>query len=211
MNLGWQKNVTWVSRLQCTQAAVESQLQVLAKEHPKDKVALVSFNNDVTVIGDGLQPSAVVAGDKLVNEKELKLVGSEFKVSAAVKEAEGSLSKKLWELEENGQTALGPGLMVSIAMAGQKPGSKVILCTDGLANIGCGRLDSVETEEELEVAQQFYSSAAKFAKELGVAISVVTIEGTHCSMELIGMLAHETGGQVFSFSPFVWIDWVFTF
>ena len=197
MNLGWKQNVTWVSRLQCTQAAVESQLQTLAKEHPKDKVALVAFNNDVTVIGDGLQPPIIVAGDKLNDEKELKLVGSEFKVSAAVKEAEGSLSKKLWELEENGQTALGPGLMVSIAMAGQKPGSKVILCTDGLANIGCGRLDSVETEEELEVAQQFYSSAAKFAKELGVAISVVTIEGTHCSMELIGMLAHETGGQVF--------------
>ena len=35
-----------------------------------------------------------------------------------------------------GATALGPALLVAVSMASQKAGSKVIICTDGLANVG---------------------------------------------------------------------------
>jgi hypothetical protein len=45
-------------------------------------------------------------------------------------------------LEETGSTALGPALVTSIGLAGEgAPGSTVIVCTDGLANIGLGALD----------------------------------------------------------------------
>lgn len=44
-------------------------------------------------------------------------------------------------LEEGGATALGPTLVVAVAMASRHPGSKVILCTDGMANVGMGKLD----------------------------------------------------------------------
>ena len=44
-------------------------------------------------------------------------------------------------MEESGQTALGPAVLVSVVIASQKPGSKVVICTDGLANIGLGSLD----------------------------------------------------------------------
>lgn len=44
-------------------------------------------------------------------------------------------------MQAKGQTALGPGLLASLTLAAQgKPGSMVILCTDGLANIGLGQL-----------------------------------------------------------------------
>ena len=46
-----------------------------------------------------------------------------------------------FSLEESGQTALGPALLVSIVIGSQCPGSKVILCTDGLANVGVGAVD----------------------------------------------------------------------
>ena len=68
-----------------------------------------------------------------------------------------------FSLEEKGQTALGPALLLSVLLAGQVPGSKVhhracvdtykiqivmcvhrkqvIICTDGLANRGVGSLD----------------------------------------------------------------------
>lgn len=46
-------------------------------------------------------------------------------------------------LSEGGATALGPALYTSILLAGQGGnGSKVILCTDGLANIGLGNLEA---------------------------------------------------------------------
>lgn len=52
-------------------------------------------------------------------------------------------------MEENGPTALGPALVSSVMLASKgKAGSKVILCTDGLANVGLGKLDELETDEE---------------------------------------------------------------
>ncbi len=51
-------------------------------------------------------------------------------------------------MEETGPTALGPALTASIAIASQgKPGSQVVLCTDGLANVGLGAFDEIKTED----------------------------------------------------------------
>lgn len=41
------RNVTYVSRLQALQAAVDHQLQEMAKNHMKRGVALVTFNSEV--------------------------------------------------------------------------------------------------------------------------------------------------------------------
>ena len=47
-------------------------------------------------------------------------------------------------LEETGPTALGPALATAISMAGEgAPGSSVVLCTDGLANIGLGGFEDI--------------------------------------------------------------------
>ena len=46
-----------------------------------------------------------------------------------------------------------------------------------------------------------FSFLLSYAKDLGVEISVVTMEGTHCSMENIGMLADKTGGNVDIVNP----------
>jgi len=63
---GQRQDSTWVSRLQCVQAAVEAQLIALAVSEPETKVGLVTFSSDVTIIGDGIQEPVHVAGDKLV-------------------------------------------------------------------------------------------------------------------------------------------------
>lgn len=67
-------------------------------------------------------------------------------------------------LEEGGATALGPALIIAVNMAAQHPGSKVILCTDGKANIGLGKL---EDGSEEEAALEFYTKTATGALEKG--------------------------------------------
>ena len=69
-------------------------------------------------------------------------------------------------LTEGGQTALGPALMLSVAMAAQKVGSKVIVCTDGLANVGLGRLD-VEDDEHYDKASVFYEYVGHYGRDSG--------------------------------------------
>lgn len=50
-------------------------------------------------------------------------------------------------LEETGPTALGPAIVTSVAMAAEgAPGSQVVICTDGLANIGLGAFDEAKSE-----------------------------------------------------------------
>jgi len=66
------RNTTWVSRLQSMQAAVDDQLNELAKDKPKCKVGLVTFSNEVTIVGDGTSQSEFIAGDKLKDMEQLK-------------------------------------------------------------------------------------------------------------------------------------------
>jgi len=60
-------------------------------------------------------------------------------------------------IEETGPTALGPAVLTSIAMAAQgKPGSTVVICTDGLANVGLGAFDEAKTNKQLAEVEVFY-------------------------------------------------------
>jgi hypothetical protein len=58
---------TYVSRLQCVQSAIDSQLGEMKKNYPDRKIGLVTFNNEVTIIGDGIKEPVIVTGDKLHN------------------------------------------------------------------------------------------------------------------------------------------------
>jgi len=67
------------------------------------------------------------------------------------------LKSKLDAIEETGPTALGPGILTSVSLAAQgSPGSSVVICTDGLANIGLGAFDECVTEADTTAAEQFY-------------------------------------------------------
>jgi hypothetical protein len=43
-------------------AAVDVHLERLQKQHPSKRVVLITFNNEVTVYGDGTHPPVVIAG-----------------------------------------------------------------------------------------------------------------------------------------------------
>ncbi|XP_061176776.1 circularly permutated Ras protein 1-like [Saccostrea echinata] len=188
------RNVTYVSRLQAVQAAVDHQLEEMLKQHPNRRVALITFNNEVTIVGDGSETPVTVAGDKLTKPDDLKEKGSEIKMPGAIKGSRGTLGDKLFGLEEGGATALGPALLIATTMAGQHPGSKVIICTDGKANVGLGRLDV--DGEEMDNEAQFYEGIGQEAADKGVAVSVISIKGTDCKMVHLGKIADMTGGQV---------------
>ncbi|XP_059169853.1 circularly permutated Ras protein 1-like [Physella acuta] len=187
------QSVTYISRLQAMQAAVDHQLGEMAKNHPNRRVALITFNNEVKIVGDGSQSEIIVAGDKLKNEEQLKQIGLEAALPQAIKGSRIRLGEKVYNLEEGGATALGPALLVAVNMASHHPGSKVILCTDGKANIGLGKLEDVSDDQ---ASLDFYSKAAESAHTAGVTVSVITIEGTDCKLVHLGMLADKTGGQV---------------
>ena len=65
------RNTTYVSRMQCVQAAIDQQITEMQAAAPKRKLGIVTFNNEVTVIGDGSQAPRTIAGDKLYDYDQL--------------------------------------------------------------------------------------------------------------------------------------------
>lgn len=88
----------------------------MAKETPSCHAGLVTFNAEVTLIGDGSGDSRIVAGDRLSNDEALREVGRAYPLSSPVSEARSRLSDRLFALEEGGPTALGPAVVAGLSM-----------------------------------------------------------------------------------------------
>jgi len=107
----------------------------------------------------------------------------------AVCSAADGLQTTVSALRPSGNTALGPALAVAVGLASRQAGSRIVLCTDGMANNGVG---AIQRDESCP----FYGDIARRAAEEGTCISIITMEGEDCSMENLGVCADLTGGQV---------------
>jgi len=162
-------------------SAIESQLTELKKVDPLKKVGFVTFNNEVTVIGDSKNETVSIVGDKLYNKEAVINSLENFKLIDPIALSFDNLITNLNKTEAKGQTALGPALVSALDVAAKgSPGSSIILCTDGLSNIGIGQLA---------------------AKAKNVTVSIVTIKGEGCKMEAIGKLAEITNGNIKVVNP----------
>lgn len=200
------RRTTYVSRLQAVQAAIDKQLTQLQKDQPNAKVALVAFASDVVILGDGTQDQLVVTGDKLSNRERLEKVGREYGLGQPISQSHEKLTKKVWELDPKGQTALGPAMVIAVALAAQKGGSKVLICTDGLANVGLGSLEEAskgaQTNNDKDVEEEdLYADIGRVAAEAGVIVNVISITDSQCSLENLGTVADLTGGTVQRIDP----------
>jgi len=81
------------------------------------------------------------------------------------------------------------------------PGSTVVICTDGLANIGLGAFDEVATEADMLQVDAFYETVGQIAQTAGVTIQIVSIEGDECNIDSLSTLAELTGGTVERVNP----------
>ncbi|KAL9646474.1 hypothetical protein ABK040_006470 [Willaertia magna] len=181
---------SYVSRMECLQMAIDLQLEEICKQHPNQRVVLVTFSSDVNIIGDGrAQTRASVPKQLLYNFEALIKLGQAYNTKNIKKIflTRESLSNCIYDQEENGQTALGPALAVCIGIASQSSKSKIILATDGLSNIGCG-------SDEGKLNNDFYNKVSNVANEYGVNINVFGIEDSNCNMNDLGRISEATGG-----------------
>lgn len=188
----------YVSRLDAVRKAVERQLERMAAEYPEYRVALVVFNDNVTVVGDGGSPAKVYQGDVLHDYDHLYHLGEQagLLIKKKVSATKRDLVDKLGQVFSAGQTALGPALMISLGMAATQPGSQVVICTDGLSNVGIGCMPPNPSKFEHDFNVGFFKRAAEHAASMGTIVSVISIKGEECNLNLLGILADTTGGSV---------------
>jgi len=202
------KNVTYVSRLQCLQSAIEKNLESMKKLTPNVKVGFVQFSNEIIGIGDGTKTPVKINGNNLNDYEYIKKTGEDYQniISKPIKDSSDFLLKHLYSIEESGQTSLGPAILFSINLLQNAKGSKIIICTDGLANIGLGCLDSIKNQEEHQKIKEFYYDLGCVAKQKGIIVSLITFEGEESKIQILSALVEQTGGTIARVKPSEMLD-----
>ncbi|KAM9299410.1 circularly permutated Ras protein 1-like [Gastrophryne carolinensis] len=184
------------SRTEAVKTGLCETLHFLHNHNPRKRVALITFSDQVKIYGDGTTQPQVLQDCELLDTDYLKSQGENQPVPHKLEETLHVLETQIECLQENGATALGPAALVSIAMASKRPGSKVIICTDGRANTDVGNLENITEELAYQSSRLYYSSLGDLALQHSVVVSVITIEGTDCRLPELGQLADKTGGKV---------------
>eukprot|EP01028_Stygiella_incarcerata_P007948 TRINITY_DN331_c2_g4_i1.p1 TRINITY_DN331_c2_g4~~TRINITY_DN331_c2_g4_i1.p1 ORF type:complete len:945 (+),score=307.05 TRINITY_DN331_c2_g4_i1:57-2891(+) len=191
---GEPRGMTYVSRLESAKAAVCKQIEEIGEESPSTRIVIITFSNDVCVWGDGVMEKQIFHGEQIYTTEKIRNAGEEFKIDEfrPVNESGKYLTNVVENLRSTGATALGPAMVLALAIAGQCEGSKVVLFTDGAANIGPGTIGGLEKDG----AGVFYENVGESAKEKGVPISVIAIKGSDCAMHLLRKTVSISGGTM---------------
>ncbi|XP_026209156.1 circularly permutated Ras protein 1 [Anabas testudineus] len=187
---------THISRLEGIQDALQKVLSSMLQQSPRRRVALVTFSDEVVIYGDGTRTPLTLRDWALVDYDHIWQQGASYSIPHCIAETYQQLLQRVKDLRDHGATCLGPAALASVALASRYPGSKVILCTDGRANIGLGEMDESPSLPSSPLTPYFYRQLALQAVGSGVIISVMTFEGTDCRLADVGRLADSTGGRV---------------
>jgi len=198
---GENRNVEYISRLECMQTAVVTQMDRILVEHPNRRVLLITFNNEVKIFTNGNNSEPIVInGDRLSDENALRDCLKSFAWDSVppVSESYESIRNQVQSLEEEGATALGPALAAAVEMCGKQKGrSEITICTDGMPNVGVGALDGAYGGS----GRAFYSRMAEMAMSSSTLINVIAIEGCNCSLDDFKMCAEMTSGELNTLHP----------
>ena len=199
-NFDFNKNNTnYVSRLDLVKLSIENNIKSLLEHSPNVKVGIVSFGSDIEVKGDCLSNVMRIKEKDMENEKRIISIGEENTnlIKNSIKQSSQSIIKSLREIEEEGSTALGPAVLLSLSLLkNAKNGSRIFLCTDGMSNLGIGSL-----EENKEKAAEFYTKIGNMAKEKGIMISLITFEDSESEIYILKNMVELSGGEIIRVNP----------
>jgi hypothetical protein len=115
------------SRLTSVQQTIKAQIKEMAENHPDRKIGIVTFTSYVDIIGDGSAQPLRIDGNHMNDYNFLlknAVVGASTQLSQPLNKARTKLEKAVNDLRATGSTALGPGMLTAVGMAGEgAPGS----------------------------------------------------------------------------------------
>ncbi len=160
---------------------------------------LVTFESSVEIFFSPKETAMVISDDNLLrSEKELKAyiekTCGKFDPQT-VDKLGGSWIEQVHALCTKGSTALGPALAAGVfTFLARKASGRILLLTDGLANVGFGRLEGDGSRE----GKAFYESMAKTCLNNNIVVDVIGVGGgNELALDVLGKLSEYTGGELF--------------
>ena len=198
------ENKSYVSRLDLVKISIENNINSLLKNSPDIKVGIVSFGSEIEVKGDCLSNIMRIKEKDMNNEQKIKSLGEENTnlVKAPIKQSSAKILESLHETEENGSTALGPAVLLSLSLLkNAKIGSRIFLCTDGMSNLGVG-----DISQDREGAKGYYTKIGDIAKQKGIVINLITFEDSESEIEVLMNMVKNSGGEIIRVNPNAILD-----
>ena len=198
----YHKKISRVTRLETLQAAITSNIKKITKDSPNVKVGLVTFSSSVSIYGDCF--SKTININELNDKEKIQKFGEEYSnlISNPISKTSDKILSVLNSIEENGWTALGPGIVLSLSLLkNAKKGSRIFLCTDGLANEGIGKIEDKKDEKEIEKTKEFYENIGNEALEKGISINLITFKDQHSGIEILMKMVEKSGGEIMRVTP----------
>ena len=184
--------------------SIESNINSLLKNSPNVKVGIVTFGSEIEVKGDCLSNIMIIKEKDMNNEKKIISLGEENTnlIKSPIKASSSKIIQSLYEIEENGATALGPAVLLSLSLLkNSKIGSRIFLCTDGMSNLGVG-----DISQDREKAKTYYSKIGEMAKQKGIVINLITFEDSESEIEILMNMIQISGGEIIRVNPNVILD-----
>lgn len=186
----------YITRLAAIKQALNRQLERLEIDEPDRRVQLIKFSSDVDILRDNGSHYRSTANNN--NYEELVDEGKRFAMDMIVppiSESCRNLTSKVDSLNTEGCTALGPAVSLALGIAMETTGSEIVLCTDGAPNQGVGGNNASESKE------QFYRKVGNHARENGIVISVLAVEGEPVELQIVSKCAELSGGTINVLNP----------
>lgn len=96
-------------------------------------------------------------------------------------------------LRASGGTPLGPAMAVSLGMATSCKADRVVLLTDGQANVGIGSLNAPTPS-----GPTLYDKMAKMYRKTGTTVNMVgVLSGSHINLKTLGVMSELTRGSMY--------------
>lgn len=173
----------------------------LAENSPATNIGLIAFSSEVYAINLDTGGHIVLSEDTFQSRKRIedatKQLLDDIKL-IPVGSNRSKINDTIQQFIADGGTALGPAVVMALTISKLKSIERVVLLTDGLANIGIGSLEGVQVPP----AKQFYQELAKMFKDNSTIFDVVGIaSGSGMELKTLGLMPEATGGQMYYVTP----------
>jgi len=182
--------------LECVKKSLIETLKDISVNAPDSTFALITFTDWVSLYNADGQECIKLAERELYDENMIFQTFQNLHFNfEPVKESYEKWITLVSGLKAISRTALGPAVFSAFCLL--QGGGRMILLTDGLANVGLGSLISYSPGGR---KGEFYRDFAHRCRDAGVMVEIVGVATSeHSSIELgtIGDMARLTGGDIY--------------
>ncbi|MDP7081019.1 MAG: VWA domain-containing protein [Candidatus Undinarchaeales archaeon] len=187
------------NKLDAVKQSLNETLADLRVNAPTSAFALITFDSTVAVHTLPGEAPVVLSGDVLRNSDQLIAQLVEM-IDPRTLQPVGEMGERWTELVTSlparGMTALGPAVNSALWLLKTRGGGRLVLLTDGMANVGLGTLTGPSSS-----GRDFYKRAARSAMDAGIVVDVVGMrdksESNEMALDVIGELASSSGGGIY--------------